>query len=134
MENCLSSWKQIGPYVVMDWQKCGNIKFRIPMFCLRKTVNFKGLLPVNQSIRKNKKFSMLQIYFGTWYKKPFVDISYNLWVIMLSRVGCIKKAATSKLEPFRVQLKALYWKKYQLTFCWNSQVFTYNSDSIMNMH
>ena len=49
----------IGLYVARDQQKCGNNKIFvrhisekkyfsiIPMFCLRKTGNFKALLPVN---------------------------------------------------------------------------------------
>ena len=66
---------------------------KIPIFFLRKTSKSKGLPPVNRlTWIKTKKNSMLQIYLGTWYKKPFVDISYELGLIMLTRVGSIKKS------------------------------------------
>ena len=43
---------------------------------------------------KNKNFSVSEIYLASWYKKPFVDISYGLRVIRPTRVGCPKKKAT----------------------------------------
>ena len=57
-------------------------------FCKNRNYRFGPSMtgePVDQET--NKKFSMSQIYLGPWYKKPFVDISYGLPVIMLNVVG-----------------------------------------------
>ena len=47
---------------------------KIPKFCLRKPV-----------------ISKVFYQWTKWYKKLFLDISYNLRVIMLTRVGFIEK-------------------------------------------
>ena len=95
---------KIGLFVVTDYQKSGNSKIfnsfinekkyltEIPMFCLRKTGNFKGLLPVNWLTSKNQKTFHITNLLVYMIQKPLVNISYGLRVTMLTKVGFPKKA------------------------------------------
>jgi hypothetical protein len=101
--------------VTNDKQKCGNNKIfvrhisekkifsKFPYFASEKPVISKLCYRWTGWHGKNKKFSVSQIKLYTWYKKPIVDISDGVWVIMLTKVGSPNKKAT--LE---------YWIKWTL--------------------
>ena len=89
-----------------------NIFRKFPCFASEKPVISKVYYQWTDFwLGKKENFSMSQIHFGTWYKKPFVDISYNLWVIMLTRVGCIKKSylGNQLLTLWKAWPKAIFY-------------------------
>ena len=69
------------------FEKNGPIEIRTPRLSVQ---NIDSGKPVD--LRKDKKLYMSQIYLGTWYKKKFADISYELGVIKQTRESSIKKA------------------------------------------